>query len=140
MAKFAMRTIFDRRGALRLIVAGCGSLPFVAVPALAVAPSACLGERLASIIPPSAAAGIAARLRDDNGGTAGVDREFQDELGWLRRQAEACPTRQRLAAEIRRGVHDDFAAGRVLRVDGWILSRTELALCHAVSQPGISPS
>lgn len=141
MAEFAMRTMFGRRAALRLIVAGCGALPFVAAPALAAAaPGARLEQRLAAIIPPAAAARIAARLRDASGGTAGVDREFQDELGWLRRQADTCPARQRLATEIRRRVRDDFAVGRVLSLDGWILSRTELALCHAVSRPGRAPS
>jgi hypothetical protein len=136
MAIFAMRMIFGRRAALRLIVAGCGALPFVAFPALAAAPATPALQRLAAIIPPAAAARLAARLRDVNGGMGGVEREFRDELGWLHREAEACPARQRLAAEIRRRVRDDFAADRVLRFDGWILSRTELALCHAVSQPG----
>ena len=140
MAEFAMRTMFGRRAALRLIVAGCGALPFVAAPALATVPGAGLEQRLAAIIPPLAAARIAARLRDASGGTAGVDREFRDELGWLRRQAGTCPARRRLATEIRRRVRDDFAVGRVLSLDGWILSRTELALCHAVSRPGRAPS
>lgn len=135
MAEIATRTAFNRRAALRLILAGCG-VPLAAAPALALAPDTCLGRHLAAIIPPSAAAGIAARLRDAHGGAAGVDREFRDELEWLRRQAGSLPARRHLAAEIRRRVRDDFAAERVLRLDGWILSRTELALCHAASRPG----
>ncbi len=136
MAEIATRRILNRRAALRLIVAGCGALPFAGAAAQAAAPEARLGQSLFEIIPPSAAARIAARLRDAHGGLAGVDRDFQDELRWLRRQAGSLPARRHLAAEIRRRVRDDFAAERVLRLEGWILSRTELALCHAASPPG----
>src|SRR3546814_21014567 len=95
MAKFAMRTIFGRRTALRLFVAGCGSLSLAAFPALgAVAPDTPTLQRLAAIIPPTAAARLAARLRNINGGATGVERELQDALGRLRREAGACPAGQ----------------------------------------------
>ena len=34
---------------------------------------------------------------------------------------------------VERRVADDFEAGRVVVVDGWVLSRTEAALCAAVA-------
>lgn len=91
-------------------------------------------------MPSSAAARLAARLRDVSGGVPGVERAFAAELAWLRRGARSCPSNCTFAAEIRRRVRDDFAAERILRLDGWLLSRTELALCHAVSQPDSVPS
>lgn len=133
MADLSAHRLFDRRAALRLIAGGCSALPFAAAPALARSPDVSALQSLAAIIPSTAAAKLAARLRELHGGAPGVEREFQDELQWLRRGARAYPARSRLAAEVRRRVRDDFAGGRVLRFDGWILSRTELALCHAAS-------
>jgi hypothetical protein len=40
-----------------------------------------------------------------------------------------------LAARVRQAVREDFAAGRIVRLEGWLLSVTELRIC-ALGQVG----
>jgi hypothetical protein len=42
---------------------------------------------------------------------------------------QAFADRESLRAVVAKRVRDDFAAGRVVRADGWIISETEATLC-----------
>lgn len=129
-----------RRALLRLGAAGVVVLPFSPFAALAAAAprraTAGAGRRLALVLSSTGSAGtLASRLRCRLGATAAVERELAAELARLRSLAAAPLSAAELAARIRRGIETDFAAGRTMRLDGWVLSRTELALCHAVAAP-----
>jgi hypothetical protein len=61
-------------------------------------------------------------------------RDHPEEAGAARALAGAWGAREPALArrELQRAGAQDFALGRVVRVDGWVLSRTEARLCAAV--------
>jgi hypothetical protein len=113
--------VVDRRTAL---VAGAGFAVAATLPPRATASSFPIREMLAVLSDPAGAARIgSAWLRTATVDAASVCGRLAADLGAVPGM-DAATLRRRLASCIA----DDFGAGRVETVDGWILARTELRL------------
>ena len=122
-----------------LAAAAAAPFPFLSADAAARPSSAAndSARRLALCLSDArSAAALAARLRRACGGSAAVGREFSVEQARLHKLASGRLAVAGLRLAIGEMIKDDFAAGRVFLLDGWVLSRTELALCHAVAGTG----
>jgi hypothetical protein len=114
----------DRRG---LLVAGAASLAGLAAGTLAPPPGV-----LASLVrDPRAAAPVAAAYLRQVPDAAGRLGALRDRLAGLGADPEAA-ARAWLAAARR----DDFAAGEVLVLDGWVLARAEAELLALAATVG----
>jgi hypothetical protein len=135
MAELSGHSALCRRALLQLLAVGCAAMPLWAVAAVPSNRAAVdARRRLVGIVAASrSATALAARLRRSFDTLAALEHAFAVELARLRDLAAAPISDTRLGIEIKRMIEADFAAGRALRLDGWVLSRTELALCHAAA-------
>ena len=127
------RDSIGRREAVRLLAGGAGVALLITDLPRAVAailpPGTCGRDLIRTLVgAPDCAAMLAARLEQCCGGPAGVEKAFATELAALRCHAASADSPRRLATDLQQAVRDDFAAARVFLLDGWLLSRTELAL------------
>lgn len=137
MRRSTDRGSVGRRTALRLLAGAAGSLALLSSRGAAEARGP---DPIQAIVRSSdGAARIAARLEICCGAPERVEEIFAAELAALRRQAAAAGTLRQLAANVRRLVSADFAAGRVFMLDGWMLARTEVALCYEAAARGGRP-
>jgi hypothetical protein len=67
-----------------------------------------------------------------------TDKLAEDLCRHCRAPERLCPVD--LRALFSRQVWEDFATGRVMRVDGWILSATEARLCGLTALVGMGPA
>jgi hypothetical protein len=129
----------SRRAFVGLVAAGAAvRFPFFSAAVAARPPGATDdgARRLALCLSDlRGATALAVRLRRACGGSAAVERQFAVERARLHRLASGRTTIAGLRLALRELVGDDFASGRVFLLDGWLLSRTELALCHVVAGP-----
>ncbi len=140
VARTSDHAALSRRAFVGLVAAGAAApFPFLSAAAATRPPNVedNSSRRLALCLTDArSATALAVRLRRACGGSAAVEREFAVERARLHALASGRITITALRRAIRGLVTDDFASSRVFLLDGWVLSRTELALCHAVAAPG----
>lgn len=135
-----------RRGALQaglgLLALGAGlALPWLFAPR---ADTQALIARVSASLPPDpaiAALGRAHLRLSPQSGSRRMLHAILERIGFTRARARASDDDE-LHGRIRRRILEDYAAGEVVMLQGWVVSRTlgEIAALRALSERPVSPN